>query len=561
MMTRLRPTRFASPTSHQLNRRRWLGVPSDVFRATNFRRRPHLELMEDRTLLSTFLVSNIDDSGPGSLRQAILSSNAAIGGTNTIDFALHQGRRLVTSLVAIDLQSPLPPITIPVLIDGESQYSLAGSPLIELNGSQAGDGDGLTIACSGVTVRGLAIGGFAEGAGILISGANATDNTIETNDIGNAPTGTLAVPNEFGVRILGGASDNTVGGTTAAAGNVIANNEGPGVDVEGDTSVGNQITADQIFNNDASPTPSPAGALQFQGSSDVSLPDGLIGGTGPSKTLEAWFRTISGGVILGDQTTTPWTTTPDEYVPELYVGTDGKLYGGSYDSATSSIDQVTSTDTVNDGLWHSVALVIDGAAGTMTLCLDGQPLGSVSGSPQSLAGSSDQVGTGYTDSWPATPGGWYGFVGQIDDVRVWSQARSAAEIGQDMTTAPAGTESGLEAYYPFDEGQGTTVFDQTPNHNDGTLAGTGGALPTWIIGSGQAIDLGDDGITYNSAAPSQGPNNFQNFPIVIATADGGLEGSLDGSKPDTTFLIDVYASAGYGPAARARRRTTSGRSR
>ena len=36
-------------------------------------------MMEDRTLLSTFLVNTTADSGPGSLRQAILDSNAATG--------------------------------------------------------------------------------------------------------------------------------------------------------------------------------------------------------------------------------------------------------------------------------------------------------------------------------------------------------------------------------------------------------------------------------------------------------------------------------------------------
>ena len=45
-----------------------------------FRLRPRLEAMEDRTLLSTFLVTNTADSGPGSLRQAILDSNADTGG-------------------------------------------------------------------------------------------------------------------------------------------------------------------------------------------------------------------------------------------------------------------------------------------------------------------------------------------------------------------------------------------------------------------------------------------------------------------------------------------------
>ena len=65
-------------------------------------------------------------------------------------------------------------------------------------------------------------------------------------------------------------------------------------------------------------------------------------------------------------------------------------------------------------------------------------------------------------------------------------------------------------------------------------------------------------MTDNSTAPRQGPNNLQNFPIIVTTADGQLEGWLGGSTPDTTFRIDFFASAGYGPAARARPRTTSG---
>ena len=54
-------------------------------------------------------------------------------------------------------------------------------------------------------------------------------------------------------------------------------------------------------------------------------------------------------------------------------------------------------------------------------------------------------------------------------------------------------------------------------------------------------------MTQNAAAPRQGPNDLQNFPIIVMTAGGQLEGSLAGSMPDTTFRIDVFASAGYGP--------------
>ena len=114
----------------------------------------------------------------------------------------------------------------------------------------------------------------------------------------------------------------------------------------------------------------------------------------------------------------------------------------------------------------------------MTLYLDGQLVGSVLGiasRPRRQLRPDRDRDT--RDDWPADTRGWYGFVGQIDDVRIWSVARSAGEISQDMTTAPSGTEPGLEADYPFDEGQGLTAHDQTPNHNDGTLAGSSGDLP------------------------------------------------------------------------------------
>ncbi len=279
-----------------------------------------------------------------------------------------------------------------------------------------------------------------------------------------------------------------------------------------------------------------AGALQFQGSSYVSLPGGLIDDAEPSETLEAWFQTTSGGVILGFQSSSASSDfAPDQWDPEIYVGTDGRLYAGAYATDLGSGEQVISAGPVDDGQWHEVALVIDGQSDTMTAYLDGQLLGTVPGTPEFYQGSFDQIGTGYTEYWAAAPDGWYGFVGEIDDVRVWGEARTAAEIGQDMTTELSGDEPGLEADYPLDEGQGVIAYDQTPNHDDGTLAGLNGDLPAWVVS-------GNPGL-----APRPGPNNLQDFPIVVTTADGGLEGWLSGSAPDTTYRIDVYAGAGYSP--------------
>ena len=90
--------------------------------------------------------------------------------------------------------SALPAITQAVLIDGFSQPGYTGTPLIELSGSQAGAVDGLTITGANVTVRGLDIGGFSQGAGIHLTGTGVTGDWIYGNFLGTDPTGTQACP-------------------------------------------------------------------------------------------------------------------------------------------------------------------------------------------------------------------------------------------------------------------------------------------------------------------------------------------------------------------------------
>ena len=133
--------------------------------------------------------------------------------------------------------SPLPAITDPVLIDGESQPGYAGTPLIELSGSQAGIGDGLLITGPGVTVRGLDINDFSQGAGIDLSGAGATGDWVYGNVIGTDPTGTQAEPNLVGVQLNDGAHGDIVGTDANGDGqaNRISGNTEGGVDVGGST--------------------------------------------------------------------------------------------------------------------------------------------------------------------------------------------------------------------------------------------------------------------------------------------------------------------------------------
>src|SRR5262249_51703492 len=130
-----------------------------------------------------YTITTTSDSGPGSLRQAIIDAIATPGpGVARIGFAI-PGPGVHT----IALTSSLPILPAGLTIDGSTQPGYDGTPLVELRGDQAGAVDGLTIIRSGITVRGLAIGGFAGGAGILISGAAAIDNAIQANVIGMDP--------------------------------------------------------------------------------------------------------------------------------------------------------------------------------------------------------------------------------------------------------------------------------------------------------------------------------------------------------------------------------------
>src|SRR5271166_5220369 len=74
---------------------------------------PWAERVEERILLATFTVSNTNDSGPGSLRNTISEANGTPG-LNTINFNFGT----TTTPYVISVQTPLPAITNPVVLNG-----------------------------------------------------------------------------------------------------------------------------------------------------------------------------------------------------------------------------------------------------------------------------------------------------------------------------------------------------------------------------------------------------------------------------------------------------------
>ena len=59
--------------------------------------------------------------------------------------------------------------------------------------------------------------------------------------------------------------------------------------------------------------------------------------------------------------------------------------------------------------------------------------------------------------------------GDLDEIRVWSDVRTEAEINDNMFKELNGDETGLVAYYKMSNGSGTTVTDNSSNTYDGTM--------------------------------------------------------------------------------------------
>jgi hypothetical protein len=222
-------------------------------RARRGRRRtsylPATERLEARALLTSFLVSNTNDSGPGSFRQAIINANRNPG-PDQIRFGLPGG-----GTHTISPKSPLPTLTGPVLINGFSQRgaspntSTAGDNavrLVVLDGSGAGNANGLTLAGGNSTVQGLVIEGFSGSAVAIVSRGG---NTIAGNAIGTDAGGNQSQGNG-GYGVYTEAPDNLIGGTSPGSRNVISDNTLGGV-VIGPGASANTVSGNFIGTNAA----------------------------------------------------------------------------------------------------------------------------------------------------------------------------------------------------------------------------------------------------------------------------------------------------------------------
>jgi hypothetical protein len=223
-----------------------------------------VEPLEDRVLPTIYTVTTasdlLHDTTPGevtlrdvftAISTQLPSGNAAAGtGNNTVNFAIGApGSAQTINVGSGNVAAELPTVTHQMFLDGLSQggTNYAGPPLIVLNGTSAGtNGTGLILVAGsdGSTIRGLVIQQFL---GDAIQLNQTSSNRIAGNYLGTDLSGTVGRGNAgAGLFLVGGAKNNTVGGTTSGEANLISGNNLFGMVISQTGTSGNQILGNLI---------------------------------------------------------------------------------------------------------------------------------------------------------------------------------------------------------------------------------------------------------------------------------------------------------------------------
>jgi len=509
---------------------------------------------------TTFFVFNTNDGGAGSLRQAIINANANPG-VDTIKFNLPPGASTISP------GSGLPAITDPVIIDGYSQIGTTPNGqadsdnaglAVEIDGTNVPPSDScLTISAGGSTVQGLVINrcrtgiridtaggntiqgnffgtdpsgtvrrangisididaspnntiggttptarnlisGNISGLGVSIQNPSSTGNVVAGNFIGTNAAGTAALNNGTGVVIINNASGNTIGGTAAGARNVISGNS-TGISISVASTTGNVVAGNYIGTN-------PAGTASLGNSTGISLsaPGNTIGGT----TVSA--RNIISGNSTGVSLTTGAAT---NLVQGNYMGLNSAGDAAVGNSRAVAI-QAGATNNLIGGTAAGARNIISGNSGGVVLAT-------------TVSGANNRVEGNFIGTNPA------GTVGIPNSFGVDIQIGSGNVVG--------GTAAGAGNVIAFN----SVGVDVEPPFG-GPAASGDPILGNSIFSNNQGIDLNGDGVTPNDAGDTDtGGNNLQNFPVLTAAGSGGGNTTLGGqlnSTPNRSFRIEFFAN-------------------
>ncbi|MBP9759118.1 prepilin-type N-terminal cleavage/methylation domain-containing protein [Candidatus Dojkabacteria bacterium] len=203
-----------------------------------------------------------------------------------------------------------------------------------------------------------------------------------------------------------------------------------------------------------------------------NIPDSNDFDTVGSLTLTAWIKTGHSGTAQHIIGRANYCGTPCVRY-SMFVSTGGYLQAYVGDGTGAGLQSAMSTSLINDNNWHHVSVVFDKIFNKIIFYIDGQKNNEVTLTKTGSYSSTDNILIG--GSAP------FGFIGSIDEVRVYSKVLNIDEMESLYNWAPSPV-----THWKFDEGTGSSANDSSGNGNNGTL--TNG--PTWVTGKyGNALNF------------------------------------------------------------------------
>ncbi len=517
-----------------------------------------------QTQAAPYAVNTADDTASGaepsgelSLRDAINLGNAlapASGAGISFDIPTSDaGYNSGTGVYTIAVVAALPTITARTTIDGTTQPGFTSTPVIELDGVNAGAAvTGLTVTASNSTIQGLIINRFG-GNGIELTGAGAHQDTIDGNLIGTNAGGANMGNSGVGIDVTGGATGNTIGGTAVGAANVIAFNGGDGVHVESAGTTGNLVAGNYVGTN-------ASGAALGNSRVGVFVGFGASGNTVGGTVAAAanvvdfnfwgvWFYDGSSNVLAGN-----------------YVGTDAAGDSGRGNSSDGVFVGGGSTDNTIGGTAAGAGNIIasntNGVAvhdpGTSANIVEGNYIGTdpVGHTGLGNRGVGAYIGSAGTDN---TIGGTAAGAANViaysagDGVGVYNSGTTGNLVAGNYIGTDAAGDPGM--------GNGSSGVDINTGATGNTIGGTASGAANVIASSGyNGVTVTDSGTTGNLVegnligtdaaghhlgngvlGPSGPETNNGNGVILEA---GAARNVIGGTTPGTANVIVLSANDG-----------------
>ena len=225
-------------------------------------------------------------------------------------------------------------------------------------------------------------------------------------------------------------------------------------------------------------------SLDFGGAApgnSVIVPyNSIMNNINTSYTIEAWIKWEGATLPSGS-----WRIVDRRNYFAFYIAPNTsygafRLWFLAYPSPSGSVSVASTITISNLNAWHHVAVAVQPSGSTYAayLYIDGVQAGSATNAAFGLlnpASTTYPLNLGI--SWANTGQ----FNGQIDEVRLWTVRRTAAQIRDNRGAPLDGGTAGLQLYYKFDDGSGTTATESTPNHLHGTISNPAVPNPTWQV--------------------------------------------------------------------------------